>query len=67
MLRSFLDGHARAVYRHFLLYALINEEMYKSMLKRYGKEFFKIYKVSNKHYDKEWGWYWAILREFSPP
>ena len=67
MLRSFLDGHARAVYKHFLLYALINEQMYKSMIKRYGTEFFELYKVSLKNYDEKWGWYWVILREFSPP
>lgn len=67
MLRSFLDGHARSIYRHFLLYALINEHMYKSMIKSYGNEFFKLYKVSNKLFDEKWGWHWVILREFSPP
>ena len=67
MLRSFLDGHARSVFNNFLLYALINEQMYKSMIKRYGNEFFNLYKVSRKIYDEKWGWYWVILREFSPP
>ena len=67
MLRSFLDGHARSVYKHFVLYALINEQMYKSIIKRYGTEFFELYKVSLKNYDEKWGWYWVILREFSPP
>ena len=67
MLRSFLDGHARYVFNHFLLYAYINEQMYKSMIKRFGEEFFTLYKVSKKLYDKKWKWYWVILREFSPP
>ena len=61
MLRSFLDGHARSIYRHFLLYALINEQMYKSMIKRHGNEFYRLYTVSNKLFDKSWGWYWVIL------
>ena len=67
MLRSFLDGHARSIYRHFLLYALINEQMYRSMIRRYRNDFFKMYKVSNKLFDEKWGWYWVILREVSPP
>ena len=67
MLRSFLDGHARYVFNHFLLYAYINEQMYKSMIKRFGEEFFTLYKVSRKLYDEKWRWYWVILREFSPP
>ncbi len=66
MLTSFLDGHAKSVYNHFVLYALINEQMYKSMIKRYGNGFFELYKVSLKSYDEKWGWHWAILREFSP-
>ncbi|MFX1259530.1 MAG: hypothetical protein ACFFAN_16875 [Promethearchaeota archaeon] len=42
MLRSFLDAHARLAYKHFLLYAYINENMYKSMIKRFGEEFFYV-------------------------
>lgn len=67
MLRSFLDGHARYVFNHFLLYAYINEQMYKSLIKRFGQEFFTLYKVSKKLFDEKWKWYWVILREFSPP
>ena len=67
MLRSFLDGHARSTFNHFLLYAYINENMYKSMIKRLGNEFFSIYKVSKKLYDDKWQWYWVILREFNRP
>ena len=67
MLRAFLDAHARLTYNNFLLYALINELMYKSMIKRFGNEFFKLYKVSKKCYDKKWKWYWVILREFNRP
>lgn len=66
MLRSFLDGHARSVFDHFLLYAYINENMYKSMIKSFGTDFFTLYKVSKKFYDEKWKWYWVILREFSP-
>ncbi len=67
MLRAFLDAHSRSMYNNFLLYALINELMYKSMLKRFGNEFFNLYKVSKKCYDEKWKWYWVILREFTRP
>ena len=67
MLRSFLDGHTRSVFNHFLLYAYINENMYKSMIKRFGNEFFTLYKVSKMLYDDKWKWYWVILREFNRP
>jgi len=67
MLRSFLDAHARSIFKEFLLYALINEEMHRSMILRYGNEFLSLYKVSNRFYDKKWKWYWVILRKFSPP
>jgi hypothetical protein len=67
MLRSFLDGHARYIYTHFLLFAYINEKMYKSLIKRFGQEFFTLYKVSKKLFDQKWKWYWVILREFKSP
>lgn len=67
MLRSFLDGHTRTILKKFLLYALINENMHKSMILRYGNEFFSLYKVSKRFYDDRWKWYWVILREFSLP
>jgi len=66
MLRSFLDAHTRSILKEFLLYALINEDMHKSMIQRYGNEFLSLYKVSNRFYDKVWKWYWVILRKFSP-
>ena len=68
MLRSFLDGHARTIYHHFLLYAFINESMFNSLIKVFGeKEFFEKYKVSRELYDEKWKKYWAILREFIHP
>lgn len=65
MLRAFLDAHARSIYDNFLLYALINELMFKSMLKRFGNELFKLYKVSKKMHDERWNSYWVILRQFN--
>ena len=67
MLRAFLDAHARSIYDNFLLYALINEVTFKSMLKRFGNEFFKLYKVSEKMHDERWNSYWVILRVFNRP
>jgi hypothetical protein len=65
MLRSFLDGHARTIYKNFLLYAYINESMIDSMIRTFGeKEFFKRYRVSKQLYDEKWKNYWVILREF---
>ena len=66
MLRSFLDGHARSNFNHFLLYALINEKMLQSLIKIKGKrEFFETYKISRELYDEKWKYYWVILREFN--
>jgi hypothetical protein len=67
MLRAFLDAHARSLYDNFLIYALINELMYKSMFDRFRREFFTLYKVSEKKHDERWGSYWVILREFNRP
>jgi len=68
MLRFFLDGHARTIFDHFLLYAFINESMFNSMIQIFGeKGFFENYKISRELYNEKWKKYWVILREFIPP